>query len=412
VSPNLLGRAPRGVMVALLLVLAGRGAQAQAKPASVVTEVVVNGPAGALLFVDGNALGRLPLSDSLILAAGAHSFQLQRGNQKVQSDILTLPANRRAELNLTLAGHNLVAVLSITPAIWLMLAPRDLPDMLRQRITAAIGTMARQEHTVLLGRDQQSGLEQRQAAITRCLDSGDCHEPISSEGDTAYVLRAAVASDRAGDLDTYHLRAELLDLRTRELGASAEQSCNACSADAVAAQLAELSRRLLTETVNRPRSTLSVTTSPPGAKVLVDNRWLGHSPYQKETFAGPHIVKVHSDGYLAQVQQIQLAPGQTATVELRLHPARGSKSSRPRWRLVTGGLLLGSGLVLTGFAASALAANGQCRDGSNNFASCSPFYNTLTVGTGLLGSGAALVITGTVLLALPAHQAVPGPSAY
>lgn len=392
-------------MVALLLVLGGLAEQAQAQPAAVVTEVVVNGPAGTLLFVDGNPLGRLPLSDSLILAAGAHSFQLQRGNQKLQSDILTLPANRRAELNLTVAGRNLVAVLSITPAIWLVLEPGDLPDMLRERITAAIGTMARQEHTVLLGRDQQSSMEKRRAALTRCLGSGDCHEPISSEGDTAYVLRVAVTSDPGRD--TYQLRAELLDLRTRELGASAEQSCKACSADAVSAKLAELSRRLLTETVDRPRSTLSVATSPTDAKVLIDGRWLGLSPYQQETFAGPHIVKVQKDGYLAQVQQVQLTPGQTATVQLVLNPARSSKSSRPRWRLVTGGLLLGSGIVLTGFAASALATNGQCRDGSSNFTSCSPFYNTLPVGTGLLGSGAALVITGTVLLALPARQTEP-----
>ncbi len=392
-------------MVALLLVLGGLAEQAQAQPAAVVTEVVVNGPAGTLLFVDGNALGRLPLSDSLILAAGAHSFQLQRGNQKLQSDILTLPANRRAELNLTVAGRNLVAVLSITPAIWLVLEPPDLPDMLRQQITGAIGTMARQEHTVLLGRDQQSSMEKRRAALTRCLDSGDCHEPISSEGDTAYILRVAVTSDPGRD--TYQLRAELLDLRTRELGASAEQSCKACSADAVAAKLAELSRRLLTETVDRPRSTLSVTTSPTDAKVLIDGRWLGLSPYQQETFAGPHTVKVQRDGYLAQVQQVQLTPRQTATVQLVLNPARSSKSARPRWRLVAGGLLLGSGIVLTGFAASALATNGQCRDGSSNFASCSPFYNTLPVGSGLLGSGAALLITGTVLLALPARQTEP-----
>jgi len=402
VSLNLLRRTPQGVMVALLLVLSGLCERAQAKTAASVTEVVVNGPAGALLSVDGNVMGRLPLSDSLILAAGAHSFQLQRGSQKVQSDILTLPANRLAELNLTLAGHNLVAVLSITPAILLVLQPGDLPDILRERITQSIAATARQEHMVLLGREQQPDLVRRQAAIARCLDSGDCHEPISPEGDTAYVLRIAVHSDPG--LDTYHLRAELLDLRTRDVGASAEQSCSPCDADTLSAQLAELSRRLLTETVNRPRSTLSVTTAPSGAKVQVDSRWLGLSPYQQETFVGPHIVKVQSDGYLTQVQQLELAPGQTASVHLVLHPTPVRKSARPRWRLVTGGLLLGGGIVLTGFAASALAVNGQCQDGSRNFDTCTPFYNTLKVGTALVGSGAAFLVAGTVLLAIPAGQ--------
>lgn len=408
-SPNSLCRTPRAVVVALLLVLSGLGERAQAGTAAVVTEVVVNGPAGTLLFVDGNLMGRLPLSDSLILAAGAHSFQIQRENRKAQSDVLTLPANRRAELNLTLAGRNLVAVLSITPAILLVLEPQDLPAGLRERLTQAIAAMARQEHTVLLGREQQSDAGQRQAAIARCLDGGDCHEPISPDGDTAYVLRLGVHRDPAGGLDTYHLRGELLDLRTRELGASAEQSCNSCDAGTLSAQLAEMSRTLLTETIDRPRSVLSVTTSPAGARVLIDSRWLGLSPYQKESFVGPHIVKVQRDGYLAQVQQLQLAPGQTAAVHLTLHPVDNKKTARPRWRLVTGGLLLGGGILFTGFAASALAVNGQCHDGSNNFDTCTPFYNTLKVGTGLAGSGVAFLAAGTVLLAIPAKQAERSP---
>lgn len=401
-SLNSLRRMPQGLIFALLFLLSGLHAYAQAPRTVVVTELIVNGPPGALLSVDGSALGRLPLSDNLILGAGGHRFQLERGNQKAQSDVLTLPANRQAELNLTLAGRNLVAVLSITPAILLLLEPDDLAGGLRARLTEAIAATARREHTVLLGRDQQPSVLRWQPAITRCLKRGDCHEPISPEGEVAYVLQVWVTSEPAGS-GTYHIQAELLDLRTRDIGASAQASCVSCDADKVSAQLAELCRQVLTEATSRPRGTLSVTTSPNDARVLVDGRWLGQSPYQQETFVGTHSVKVQRDGYMTREQSVELMPGQTALVQLPLQHNRVSQSARPRWRLITGGILVGSGLLAAGFSASALAANGQCQDRASDFATCTPFYNTLKVGAGLLGSGTAALIAGTVLLALPAR---------
>ena len=75
---------------------------------------------------------------------------------------------------------------------------------------------------------------------------------------------------------------------------------------------------------------------------------------------------------------------------------RGAVTSGRPWRLpFLGGLLLGGGILFTGFAASALAVNGRCHDGSNNFDTCTPFYNTLKVGTGLAVSGVAFLAAGT-----------------
>jgi hypothetical protein len=90
-------------------------------------------------------------------------------------------------------------------------------------------------------------------------------------------------------------------------------------------------------------------------------------------------------------------------------PSSGASrnGSRPRWRLAVGSILLGGGLVLTGFGAAALAVNGNCYDGSSPTDTCTPYYNTTGVGSGLLGGGAALAISGTVMLALPGNRPKP-----
>ncbi|MFO0578452.1 MAG: hypothetical protein U1A78_30985 [Polyangia bacterium] len=75
---------------------------------------------------------------------------------------------------------------------------------------------------------------------------------------------------------------------------------------------------------------------------------------------------------------------------------------RPRWRLVTGGIALGTGLLLTGFGASALAAQGNCVDVPSAPAqTCDRIYTTTSVGGALLGTGAAAVVGGIVLMAWP-----------
>jgi tetratricopeptide (TPR) repeat protein len=82
--------------------------------------------------------------------------------------------------------------------------------------------------------------------------------------------------------------------------------------------------------------------------------------------------------------------------------AEAAPARRPRWRLVTGGVTLGAGLLLTGFGASALAAQGQCVDLPRAPAqTCDRIYTTTPVGGALLGTGAAAVVGGIVLMAWP-----------
>lgn len=79
-----------------------------------------------------------------------------------------------------------------------------------------------------------------------------------------------------------------------------------------------------------------------------------------------------------------------------------SPSKRPRWRLIAGGAVIGTGLLLTGFGGSALAAKGKCVDVPIAPAeTCDEVFATTPIGGALLGTGAAVVVGGILLMASP-----------
>lgn len=81
----------------------------------------------------------------------------------------------------------------------------------------------------------------------------------------------------------------------------------------------------------------------------------------------------------------------------------GPPKKRPMWRLVAGGIALGGGALMTGFGISALTYNGRCAETPlpAQDSLCLDRYVTTDVGAGLVGTGAALMIGATILMAIP-----------
>lgn len=386
----------------LLLVAAGT---ATAQTAADQAELSVNGPDGAQLFVDGKPAGTLPISENLVLPAGAHRFRLEKGTLKAESDVLSLQGNRHAELNLTMTGRNLVAVLYITPGLLLHLQPPGLPPELVARLTQAVGAAARQGHAVLISGAKEAALLRRQSELERCLTGGACDALFGQDSDVAYVLSVRLEREPATQAVS-RLGIDLLDVRTNDFSARAAEPVGVARTDALAGQLKQLATRLLQETEQRPRTTLVASSTPEGAQVILDGRLLGKTPLEHEIFVGARSIVIQREGYEPATESVLAEIGQQATIKAELHPApqkaapQKPPAGRPLWRLITGGSAVGAGLLLIGFGGSALASNGRCQDGSDNTGAC-PFYSTLTVGGGLVGAGAALTVGGVILLALP-----------
>ncbi len=75
---------------------------------------------------------------------------------------------------------------------------------------------------------------------------------------------------------------------------------------------------------------------------------------------------------------------------------------RPRWRFIVGGAALGTGLLFLGFGTSALLARGMCVAAPVAPAqACGYLFTTDGIGGGLVGTGAALTLSGVILMAWP-----------
>lgn len=375
-----------------------------ARPADSSAELTVNGPAGAILSVDGQEYGPLPLADNLRLPAGPHRFRLERGSQRAESDVLNLPAGRYAELNLTLAGRSLVAVLTITPATLLVVTPA--PDVAAQaQYHKAVFDAAKAEHAVLLGEARQAQLLRDYPGLRACLEQTDCSAPPAREGEVAYVL-SVLLSEGAVSL-------RLLDLRTRDIGAELNSDCMGCSAAQQADRMATLAKQALQRISSRARGQLAVTSTPPGAGVTVDGRFMGQTPLSREAFTGARQVAVNLAGFDPYSATVDVEAGQIGTVHAALarstkpaqsQPSATEQSGRPRWRVALGAGLVGAGVLIGAFGVSALAVNGSCQDASQNAETCSPYYSTTGVGAGLTATGAALAVGGAILWGLPGKR--------
>lgn len=159
------------IPITALLMILSRSAAAQ--PTSQTVQVAVNGPAGALLRMDGQAMGTLPLGVNLVVPAGPHRFQLELANNQRESDTLILPANRRAELNLSLSDNALVAVLLTTPelnAALLPVVPHQRPRPVWRLVTGSL----------LVG----SGLLLGGFGSSALLINGACQAQVQAQGNT------------------------------------------------------------------------------------------------------------------------------------------------------------------------------------------------------------------------------------
>lgn len=96
-----------------------------------------------------------------------------------------------------------------------------------------------------------------------------------------------------------------------------------------------------------------------------------------------------------------------APVVVVAQPAAAEKAEgRPLWRYLVGGAGVLGGLALVGVGGAALYANERCpgslTPGSQE--ACASVFDTAPLGGALVGVGAAVVVGGVVLLALPAKR--------
>ena len=142
---------------------------------------------------------------------------------------------------------------------------------------------------------------------------------------------------------------------------------------------------------------VEITSTPAGARLRIDGRDVGQTPFAGNLLVGSHEVDVTLDGHLPAEQTIEVTPREdgdespqafaVTLVEGRLpggKPAPGRPFGVLKWAGATATVAaLGMGVVWL-----AVDGNGTCGGGADQ--ACKEFYDTGTLGLVGLGVGAAL----------------------
>ena len=385
-----------------------------------VCEVRLLGPEDSLVWVDGQLIGRSPLVGAALLSPGRHRFTIETTHGRYESDVLSIPEGRTAQVNLTPGTKGAaIAVVSLPPAVLLVLSGalkgRDSStvESLRRTISSALA----KEQTVVLSDERLRSLLQKEPAD--CIDQQDCQDRVAETAEARSVVQVnLVRSTQTPSAAVGLLGAEVIvrDVASRQIAARRTFACEGCSPSQLQERFGQMAGGMIAEANSRPRAMLTITTVPLGASVYVDGQLVGQTPLERMSFAGSHTVRGIKEGYEPNERTVDVQLGRSNAVDLKL--TAQSTAARPQarstWRLVLGGVLAGGGLLTAAMGVSALSVHGQCDETmpAVDGKPCPMIYSTKGIGGGLLGAGLAVTAAGVLLMAIPDRKIDPTEHAY
>ena len=378
-----------------------------AQPVVDAGEILVVGPRGALLSVDGRFVGSLPLSMPLLLPTGPHRVVASQDRWQAASEVKTRLA-RQVELRFK-SGSD-VAVVTLPPAVLVVDQAPDAQtaEAVQKRVQTAL---SRESYAVVPRR----AVELYAKDLALCLTDVSCLRKAAAKFGVEFVLWARTEKQGNGWRVVLNLR----DAATgTELGSNNAQ-CDSCSIDGVLAKVGETTGSLTSAAVSRDRGEVEIRSTPADTEVVLDGQVLGAAPIKQSLLAGRYALLVRKPGYIDHSQQIEIKGSGTLVVDVnlldrdaqmepapavRIEPMRvTTEAKRPKWRYAAGGAGIGIGVVLIGFGISAFAQNGVVLDGNcpSSFGVQRCQFGTIAPGVGLTVTGALLAGAGAALIAWP-----------
>ncbi len=382
-----------------------------AQPVVDAGEILVAGPRGALLSLDGRLIGSLPLPLPLLVPTGPHRVVASQDKWQASSEVKTRLA-RQVELRFKLGSD--VAVVTLPPAVLVIDQAPDAQtaEALQKRVQTAL---SRESYAVVPRR----ALETYAKDLADCLLDATCLRKAGERFGVEFAIWARVEKQGSG----WRVFLKLRDAATgADLGSDTVQ-CESCALESVLPKVVETTSALTSAAVGRDHGELEVRSSPAGAEVLLDGVKLGMAPLRQSVIAGHYTLVVRKPGFVDYSQPVEIRSGAVTvdatlidrdaqlepspSVRVDAPPVRLGAEKRPLWRIAAGAAGLGIGAVLVGFGVSAFVQNGVTLTGECpadfNRQSCQ--FKTLIPGIGLTVGGAVLMGAGAGLLAWPPPKA-------
>lgn len=193
--------------------------------------------------------------------------------------------------------------------------------------------------------------------------------------------------------------------------ASARRTCDKCTEDVLRSTIDSMLEDLA-KTAPGFTGTVKLTSDPAGMTILMDNKTVGVTPLELTVPTGSHTFKLVVDGRTGPEKTVDV-PDTTMDLALEGPPAAasditGEPREKPqvvveqrRSRLLPG-LMIGIGLAGVG-AGAALYLTSEEPDGSSR-----TYRDTKNLGIGVAAGGAALALTGVIIIL--ATKSTTGPT--
>jgi len=236
-----------------------------------------------------------------------------------------------------------------------------------------------------------------------CTDS-KCLSKIASESSATHVLRARVT---VVDRD-YMVALELYDGRSGDSLAKTDEGCEICGITDAGALMETAAATLRTklDALAKGPSTLSITSTPEGAEVLLDGEIIGVTPLVRPVVPGKAVIRVSKEGFIAIEREVQLVEGVAESLTFELEKVPSRLPSRP-WGWVSLGVgvaALGTAVAFAYLGATEQeyklggdTANG-CFRNEDSSGNCKYVWNTEWHALGLGIAGGALTTLGIAIL--------------
>ena len=243
-------------------------------------------PQGDFLSVDGQLIGRSPLVGTVLVAPGRHRFALDSNGSRFESDVLNIPEGRPAQVNLSSGNRGAaVAVLSLPPAAMLAFTgDASLDATTTESIRRSIGSAMAKEQTILIPSDKTRTLFGSEP--TACVELPDCLNRVAerAEARSVVIIRLQKAEQRVTSVQSL-LGAQVVirDVATKQTATEASFACDGCSGTQIVDRFSQTVGQLIATANNRPRTMLTVKTTPSEASVFVDGQRVGETRSVQET---------------------------------------------------------------------------------------------------------------------------------
>ena len=298
---------------------------------------VSSDPSGANVYLDGTYMGTTPIR--VTTDVGGHTVRIEKSGYKTYTaSNVQVYADETTSRNITLTPIQSTGYLSVTssPKYADVYVDNSYMGQTPLTITTDVGThsvrlqkagYSSYSTTVRVNAGQTSSLS---AVLTETVTSGYVSIASSPSGASVYIDGSYVGTTpsyssgsisylSAGPYTTNTSHTVTLKLTGYETYTTSfvpqEKSVTTINAVLTASQ------------VTPTTATLTVTSSPAGASVYVDNVYYGTTPATIPNLtAGSHTVKVSALGYTDSVQTINLTAGQTVQLPVTLTPVSPTQS--------------------------------------------------------------------------------------